>query len=186
MDARSYWNLRTHLKDHKCESCGKTFSQADTLEKHIHAIHKHHKDHSVLPVSISVEKNVPALEETQKLGSFKETLISKKDPLMLRNSENIDVVDFSICNCKDEDQSISTHYCEECIEGFCSSCVQAHQRFKVTRIHTLQRITYYCKCKEERLAAVKYCKDCSQAFCSECIVAHERLIITRTHILKAI
>ena len=143
---------------------------------------------SVSPVSISVEENVPALEEEiEKLGSSNETLIFKKDgDAKSGNSEDEEVVDFSVCNCKDEDQLISTHYCEECIEGFCSSCVQAHQRFKVTRIHTLQRITYYCKCKEERLAAIKYCKDCSEAFCSECIIAHERLIITRKHILKSI
>ena len=32
-------------KDHKCKSCGKSFSQPGNLKKHIHKIHKGHKDH---------------------------------------------------------------------------------------------------------------------------------------------
>ena len=31
-------------KDHSCESCGKSFSQAIYL-KHIHTVHEGHKDH---------------------------------------------------------------------------------------------------------------------------------------------
>ena len=32
-------------KDHKCDSCGKAFSQAGDLKKHINAIHNGLKDH---------------------------------------------------------------------------------------------------------------------------------------------
>ena len=32
-------------KDHKCESCGKSFSSRQMLKKHIHAIHEGHKDY---------------------------------------------------------------------------------------------------------------------------------------------
>ena len=32
-------------KQHKCESNGKSFSQAGTLKKHIHTVHDAHKDH---------------------------------------------------------------------------------------------------------------------------------------------
>ena len=32
-------------KDYKCKSCGKSFSQADDLRKHIPMVHEDHKDH---------------------------------------------------------------------------------------------------------------------------------------------
>ena len=32
-------------KDHKCDKCGKLFSAAGTLNRHIHTIHEGHKDH---------------------------------------------------------------------------------------------------------------------------------------------
>ena len=91
------------------------------------------------------------------------------------------------CNCKDEDKLMSTHYCQECNEGFCRFCVEVHQRFQIARGHNLQQINYYCKCdKEEKISAEKYCEECSEAFCSDCINAHGRFIITRNHVLKSI
>ena len=32
-------------KDYKCESCGKTFSMAETLKRHIYSIHEGNKDY---------------------------------------------------------------------------------------------------------------------------------------------
>ena len=32
-------------KDHKCESCGKSFSQAENLKRHIQTVHEDHKDY---------------------------------------------------------------------------------------------------------------------------------------------
>ena len=38
-----YGNLNTHMytiqKDYKCEACGKSFSQAGRLKKHVHTFH---------------------------------------------------------------------------------------------------------------------------------------------------
>ena len=31
-------------RDHKCETCGKSFSSAQALQKHIHKFHDGHKD----------------------------------------------------------------------------------------------------------------------------------------------
>ena len=98
----------------------------------------------------------------------------------------VKVIDFSFCHCS-LDRPISTHFCEDCTEGFCFSCVKAHERFKVTRKHYIQKINYFCKCKtKEKLLAAKFCKECSEFFCTYCISAHQRLIVTKKHKLKSI
>ena len=106
---------------------------------------------------------------------------------MPKVEEEIDDNIFLNCNCKDEDKLMSTHYCQECNEGFCRFCVEVHQRFQVARMHKIQPINYYCKCDtEEKISASKYCEECSEAFCTDCVIAHGRLIITKKHILKSI
>ena len=37
------YTIHKGRKDHKCESCGKSFSQAGDLKNHIKAIHESHK-----------------------------------------------------------------------------------------------------------------------------------------------
>ena len=99
----------------------------------------------------------------------------------------IKLVDFTICNCKNKESSVSSHYCDDCNEGFCEFCIEAHQRFKVTRMHKIIKINYHCKCKyEEKSSAAKYCTECFEFFCTDCIDAHQRLIVTRNHILRTI
>ena len=34
-----------HYKNYKCESCGKSFSIAGYLKRHIQIVHEEHKDH---------------------------------------------------------------------------------------------------------------------------------------------
>ena len=105
---------------------------------------------------------------------------------ILKRELRVKLIDFSICHCS-LDKPISTHYCNECTEGFCSSCSKAHQRFKVTRKHYMHKINYFCKCKnEEKLLAAKFCQECSEFFCTYCISAHQRLIVTKNHNLKPI
>ena len=99
----------------------------------------------------------------------------------------IKLVDFTICNCKNEESSVSSHYCDDCNEAFCEFCIEAHQRFKVTRMHKIIKINYYCKCKyEEKSSAAKYCTECFEFFCTDCIDAHQKLIVTRHHTMKSI
>ena len=44
MKAHIYTIHEVH-KDYKCESCGRSFSQAGVLKRHIHTVHEGHKDY---------------------------------------------------------------------------------------------------------------------------------------------
>ena len=95
-----------------------------------------------------------------------------------------EMIDFYYCNCKEDGKNIATHFCEDCVQGFCLICIKAHQRFKLTRLHKLHLIKHFCECKsEDKRIATKYCQECSEVFCAACVIAHRRLIITRNHTL---
>ena len=117
----------------------------------------------------------------------------KLDPLKIIIDNEIEtetdqeMIDFYNCNCKEEGKFIATHFCEDCVQGFCLICIKAHQRFKLTRLHKLHLINHFCECKiEEKRIATKYCQECSEVFCADCVIAHRRLIITRNHTLNEI
>ena len=40
-----YKTVHKGHKNHKCKSCGKSFSKAADLKRHIHTDHEGHKDH---------------------------------------------------------------------------------------------------------------------------------------------
>ena len=121
--------------------------------------------------------------------NYQESKDYKVGATILNKTVKIKILDFSICNCENEGKS--SHFCDDCNEGFCEFCVKAHQRFKVTRMHKIIKINhyhaYYCNCKsEEKSMAAKYCTECSEFFCADCIDAHQKLIVTRNHVLKSI
>ena len=119
----------------------------------------------------------PASQNDSEIHNIDEINIKVEESVRDNNSFN--------CNCKQEDQLIATHYCNDCEEGFCRFCVKVHLRIKALQMHDLLQINYYCKCqKEEKISASKYCEECSEAICTNCINAHERF--TRNHILKSI
>ena len=128
--------------------------------------------------------------ETDEYNPLNELAISNKFKNVtdneIRNEEEQDrMIVYLKCNCKEEEKLISTHFCQECVQGFCSICVKAHQRFKLTKLHNLKIINHFCECKiEEKRIASKYCQECSEVFCADCVIAHQRLIITRFHALS--
>ena len=97
--------------------------------------------------SSNPSKNIPKIAEKVTKNDSDIEII---DDLNIKVDKEAQKKDIFICNCKKEDQHMSTHYCEECDEGFCRFCVKAHQRFlKVTQVHNLLQINYYCKCQTE-------------------------------------
>ncbi|KAI8440742.1 hypothetical protein MSG28_009081 [Choristoneura fumiferana] len=61
-----------------------------------------------------------------------------------------------------EDTEPATSYCTDCAEFICDNCVQAHQRLKITKDHTI-------KSKEEATAELQAAQPASahDMFCSE-------------------
>ena len=101
------------------------------------------------------------------------------DDIKSKLKEEVKKCDVFICDCKEVDKHVSSHYCMQCDKGFCRFWIKSHQRFLK---HNLLQINYYCKCQtEEKNSASKYCQDCLEAFCTNCANAHESF--TQNHIL---
>ncbi|XP_045504983.1 transcription intermediary factor 1-alpha [Colias croceus] len=89
-----------------------------------------------------------------------------------------------------EDTEPANSYCVDCAEFICDNCVQAHQRLKITKDHTI-------KCKEEALAEQQaaqgarnahdmfcrdhpqerlslFCETCDRLTCRDCQLQHHR------------
>ncbi|XP_069495115.1 transcription intermediary factor 1-beta [Ambystoma mexicanum] len=76
-----------------------------------------------------------------------------------------------------EDNSVATSYCIECTEWLCGTCVEAHQRVKFTKDHTVRTIggakskdganTVFCSLhKQEPL--MLFCDTCDTLTCRDC------------------
>ncbi|XP_078510941.1 transcription intermediary factor 1-beta [Lissotriton helveticus] len=76
-----------------------------------------------------------------------------------------------------EDNAVATSYCIECTEWLCGTCVEAHQRVKFTKDHTVRTIggskskegahTVFCSVhKQEPL--MLFCDTCDTLTCRDC------------------
>ncbi|NXN43510.1 TIF1B factor, partial [Rhinoptilus africanus] len=83
----------------------------------------------------------------------------------------------SQCCTSCEDNALATSYCVECSEPLCETCVEAHQRVKYTKDHTV-RATGGVKAKERAHAVycsvhkheplVLFCNTCDTLTCRDC------------------
>ncbi|XP_072703715.1 transcription intermediary factor 1-beta isoform X18 [Ciconia boyciana] len=83
----------------------------------------------------------------------------------------------SQCCTSCEDNALATSYCVECSEPLCETCVEAHQRVKYTKDHTV-RATDSGKAKEGERAVycsvhkheplVLFCDTCDTLTCRDC------------------
>ncbi|XP_063365990.1 E3 ubiquitin-protein ligase TRIM33 [Cydia amplana] len=87
-----------------------------------------------------------------------------------------------------EEPEPATSYCTDCAEFICDSCVQAHQRLKITKDHTIkskdeaiqeqqaaQPAAHDMFCAEhpqERLSL--FCETCDRLTCRDCQLQHHR------------
>ncbi|XP_038194745.1 transcription intermediary factor 1-beta [Arvicola amphibius] len=88
-----------------------------------------------------------------------------------------DSQDANQCCTSCEDNAPATSYCVECSEPLCETCVEAHQRVKYTKDHTVRSTgpaktrdgerTVYCSVhKHEPL--VLFCESCDTLTCRDC------------------
>uniref|UniRef100_A0A8C5JZU5 Transcription intermediary factor 1-beta n=1 Tax=Jaculus jaculus TaxID=51337 RepID=A0A8C5JZU5_JACJA len=93
------------------------------------------------------------------------------------NKASSDSQDANQCCTSCEDNAPATSYCVECSEPLCETCVEAHQRVKYTKDHTVRSTgpaktrdgerTVYCNVhKHEPL--VLFCESCDTLTCRDC------------------
>ncbi|KAG7304650.1 hypothetical protein JYU34_009991 [Plutella xylostella] len=88
------------------------------------------------------------------------------------------------------DGAPATSYCTDCADYICTSCVQAHQRLKITKEHTIKsreealqeqraaagaggsRDIYCTEHPQERLTL--FCETCDRLTCRDCQLKHHR------------
>ncbi|XP_075695494.1 transcription intermediary factor 1-beta [Rhinoderma darwinii] len=75
-----------------------------------------------------------------------------------------------------EDNAIANSYCMECTEWLCETCVEAHQRVKYTKDHTVKvtggsktepEHTVYCPVHKQE-ALMLFCDTCDTLTCRDC------------------
>lgn len=84
-------------------------------------------------------------------------------------------------------ENYATSWCVDCSECVCGTCVDAHQRIKVTRHHVI--ITKFniaaadiiCTNCTDGTSATAWCTECVSFICELCSNAHRRIKITSGH-----
>ncbi|XP_036599779.1 transcription intermediary factor 1-beta-like [Trichosurus vulpecula] len=94
-----------------------------------------------------------------------------------------DPEDANQCCTSCEDNAPATSYCVECSESLCETCVEAHQRVKYTKDHTIRSTdpakspdgehTIYCSVHKYQPLAL-FCESCDTLTCQDCqLSAHK-------------
>nr|UAT11597.1 tripartite motif containing 28 [Latimeria menadoensis] len=91
-----------------------------------------------------------------------------------------DIIDDSNQTCTScDDDAAATSFCMECSEWLCDACVEAHQRVKVTKDHTMMRNdvkpgaklrdkdAVFCSIHKKELLKL-FCETCDTLTCREC------------------
>ena len=64
------------------------------------------------------------------------------------------------------------HYCFQCKESLCESCMEAHQQEDMFRGHKTASLDKVAFCTtHEVLVVQRYCIDCSQPICTRCVIS---------------
>ena len=102
---RHIHSVHEDRKDHKCESCNKSFSQAGDLKRHYHIVHEGHKDHKCeycvksFSCSSNLNKHIHKIHGGNKYSnskihtkSKKNHKRSKKEEIIIQsNAESLDI-----------------------------------------------------------------------------------------------
>ncbi|EHB16620.1 Transcription intermediary factor 1-beta [Heterocephalus glaber] len=99
------------------------------------------------------------------------------------NKAASDAQEANQCCTSCEDNAPATSYCVECSEPLCETCVEAHQRVKYTKDHTVRPTgpaksrdgerTVYCNV-HKREPLVLFCESCDTLTCRDCqLSAHK-------------
>ncbi|KAM3923242.1 transcription intermediary factor 1-beta isoform 2-T2 [Leptodactylus fuscus] len=95
----------------------------------------------------------------------------------LREDSSADTAAETIQRCTScEDNAIANSYCMECTEWLCETCVEAHQRVKYTKDHTVKvtsgskketEHTVFCPIHKQE-ALMLFCDTCDTLTCRDC------------------
>lgn len=119
--------------------------------------------------------------------------LTKKENVK-QSSQNI-VRQCSPCN-EGGKECQASHFCQDCEELLCESCVQIHKQIKLTHNHAPLDLSRYeenttkdtkncmpCKKNGIVINSTKYCSSCEEYLCKECSDFHANQKITRLHCL---
>lgn len=130
------------------------------------------------------------------LSSLSERVLDNQFLLELSSNDEqtSKITDLKCSSCTDD--AIATSYCTDCSEFICENCVQAHQRVKITKDHTIKpkeecanelnaisnvTPTLFCsKHPSEKLSL--FCENCDQLTCRDCqLIKHREHKYKFTH-----